>query len=205
MQILKTFLIAFVPFLFIVGCQFNEPLPFIGHSEVVNGDTIQHRIAPFEFLNQNNQKINNDKLKDNVYIADFFFTSCPSICPKVRIEMLKIYDTFEYNNQVKLVSHTIDPRNDTVEKLKRYADNLEVDHNKWYFLTGEKYALSDIAADSYFVSVLDDPTAPGGFEHSGKMLLIDKNGHIRAYSDGTNPKATSGFIKKIRQLLKEYE
>jgi len=201
---LRTFFFYFLCIFLITGCKTEQPLPFIGPSKTVNGDTIQYTIEPFEFLNQNNQKINNNKLKDHIYIADFFFTSCPSICPKVRIEMLKIYDAFKDNDQVKLVSHTLDPRNDTVEKLNEYASLLEVDHNKWYFLTGDKYALQEIAG-SYFVSAMEDPSAPGGIEHSGKMLLVDKTGHIRAYSEGTNPADTPGFIKKIKQLLKEYE
>lgn len=188
----------------LVACQPAGPLPIIGPSSIQNGDTIYHTIDPFEFVNQQNKPINNQKLKDNIYIADFFFTSCPSICPRVRIEMLKIYDTFETHPDIKLVSHTLDPRNDTPERLKRYADNLEVSSDKWYFLTGEKDDLMEISR-SYFVSALDDPDAPGGIEHSGRILLIDKTGHIRAYSEGTDPSQTSGFIRKVKQLLKEYD
>lgn len=187
-----------------MACQPAGPLPIIGPSSIQNGDTIYHTIAPFEFVNQHNKPINNQKLKNNIYIADFFFTGCPSICPRVRIEMLKIYDAFETHPDIKLVSHTLDPRNDTPEKLKRYADNLEVSADKWYFLTGEKDELMEISR-SYFVAALDDPDAPGGIEHSGRILLIDKAGHIRAQTEGTEPSQTSGFIRQVKQLLKEYD
>lgn len=186
------------------ACKPVEPLPKIGPTSIDNEDTLYHTIAPFEFKNQNNQPITNSTFKDNIYVADFFYTSCPTICPRVRIEMLKIYDAFEDHPNVKLVSHTLDPKRDTPEKLNRYASNLEVEANKWYFLTGDKDKLMDMA-DSYFVSALEDPNVPGGIEHSGKILLIDKEGHIRAYTEGTDPSATARFIKKIKQLLKEYE
>lgn len=189
---------------FLLACVSEAPLPKIGFSKIENGDTVHHVIPSFEFVNQNNEIISNSDFKDNIYITDFFFTSCPSICPKVKIEMLKIYDTFESNETVKLVSHTLDPKRDTVEKLNEYASHLEVDKKKWHFLTGEKDALWDIA-NEYFVTALEDPDAPGGLEHSGKILLIDKAGHIRAYSEGTNPKSTPGFIKNIKRLLREYE
>jgi len=117
--------------------------------------------------------------------------------------MLKMYDAFKDDPKVKLVSHTLDPKRDTVEKLKEYASHLDVDHNKWYFLTGDKDDIMDIA-ESYFVPAMEDPSAPGGIEHSGKVLLIDKKGHIRAFTDGTNPSATPEFIKDIKLLLSEY-
>ncbi len=198
--------VVFIPLLIVIlmACQPAEPLPKIGPMSIENKDTIPYTIASFEFLNQNKELISNNTFKDDIYVADFFFTSCPTICPRVRIEMLKIYDAFEDHPNVKLVSHTLDPKRDTPEKLNRYARNLEVDANKWHFLTGDKDKLMDMA-DSYFVSALEDPTVPGGIEHSGKILLIDKAGHIRAYSEGTDPSATVGFIKKIKKLLKEYE
>jgi len=186
------------------ACTASEPLPKVGPTSIENGDTIYHTIAPFEFVNQNNEPINNQKLKDDIYIADFFYTSCPTICPRVRMEMLKIYDTFESHPNVKLVSHTLDPNYDTVEILSQYATDLEVKASKWHFLTGDKEKLNDMAA-SYFVATFENDSIPGGIEHSGKMLLIDKSGHIRAFSEGTDPSATKGFIKKIKQLLKEYE
>lgn len=199
-----SFVYLIIVFWIFCACNTTEPLPRIGPSSLENGDTIYHTIAPFEFVDQNNEPINNQKLKDDIYIADFFYTSCPTICPRVRMEMLRIYDAFEDNPRVKLVSHTLDPKHDTVEKLHQYANDLEVKASKWHFLTGDKEKLNDMAA-SYFVSAFEDPSVPGGIEHSGKMLLIDKSGHIRAYSEGTDPSATKGFIKKIRQLLKEYD
>lgn len=186
----------------LLGCT-TEPLPYIGPQKIVNGDTLKHSIPTFNFINQNNDTVTNQNLKGKIYVADFFFTSCPSICPKVKIEMLKIYDEFLQEPDFKMMSHTMDPKRDTPEKLKTYAKNLDVNTNKWMFLTGNQDDLMDISNKGYFVSAEEDETAPGGFNHSGKIMLIDKNGRIRAYSEGTKPKETPILIKKIKQLLNE--
>jgi len=189
-------------FVMLTGCT-PEPLPYIGPEKIVNGDTLKHSIPEFKLINQNKDTVTNQNLADKIYVADFFFTSCPSICPKVKIEMLKIYDEFLQEPDFKMVSHTMDPRNDTPQKLKTYAKNLDVNTGKWMFLTGNQDDLLDISNDGYFVAATKDETAPGGFDHSGKIMLVDKNGHIRGYSEGTKPNETPIFIKKIKQLLKE--
>lgn len=129
--------------------------------------------------------------------------SCPSICPKVKKQMLRIYDRYENQDIVKLVSHTIDPKRDTPDRLKQYANNLNVDSNKWLFLTGDQDEILDIA-DAYFVTAMEDDNAPGGFDHSGKILLVDTKGHIRAFADGTDPKSVDDFFDDIDRLLYEY-
>jgi len=189
-------------FVLLVGCS-STPLPYIGPSKIVNGDTLYHSIPTFKFVNQNKDTVTNNDLLGSIYVADFFFLSCPSICPKVKIEMLKVYDEFINEPNFKMVSHTMDPDRDTPEKLKTYAKNLDVNTNKWMFLTGDKYELMELSNDGYFVAAMEDKTAPGGFDHSGRIMLIDKKGHIRGYSLGTKPNETPGLIKKIKQLLKE--
>jgi len=181
----------------------TEPLPFIGPTKIVNGDTLKHKIPTFELTNQNGDATTNNDLLGNIYVADFFFTSCPSICPKVKIEMLKIYDEFVNEPEFKMVSHTMDPKNDTPEKLKNYAKNLGVDTKKWTFLTGDKDELLDLSNEGYFIAAMEDENSPGGFDHSGRIMLIDKEGHIRGYSLGTLPNETPGLIQKIRQLINE--
>jgi protein SCO1/2 len=146
----------------------------------------------------------NQSLKDYIYVADFFFTSCPSICPKVMKEMMRIYESVKDDPQVKLVSFTIDPKRDDVRKLRLYADNLGIDHTKWYFLTGDKEATFALA-NTYFVAALEDPTAPGGFDHSGKIILVDKEGHIRSFSEGTDPENTPKIIADIKTLSASYQ
>ncbi|MDG2450661.1 MAG: SCO family protein [Saprospiraceae bacterium] len=182
-----------------------KELPIIGFQETLDDGTIKyHTIPPFSFVNQDSLKIENDSFKNKIYAADFFFTSCPSICPKVMKQMVRIADSQENNEKFRLVSHTIDPKRDTHEVLKIYADNLGIDQSKWHFLTGQKDELLDMA-DEYYVAAYEDPTAPGGFDHSGKILLIDTKGHIRAFCDGTDPDDVTQFIKDIDVLMAEYD
>ena len=146
----------------------------------------------------------NTDFENHIQVADFFFTSCPSICPKVMKEMYKIYEAVSDDQQIKLVSFTIDPKRDTPETLKIYADNLGINHDKWLFLSGDKEETFELA-NSYFVSALEDPEAPGGFDHSGKIILVDKKGHIRSFTEGTDPSTTDQFIKDIKKLSDSYK
>ena len=206
MQIRIIGIIAVIGF-FVVACESkssDKPLPIIGRLEIVDGDTIHHTITDFEFINQDSQLVTNQELTEYIYISDFFFTSCPSICPIVKKQMLRIYDKYKSNSMVKLVSHTIDPKRDTADKLKRYAADLGVDTDKWVFLTGDKESLLDIA-DAYFVAAYEDPDAPGGFDHSGKIILVDTKRHVRSFAEGTDPKDVDRFLKDIDKLLREYD
>ncbi len=192
--------------LYLQACQTptETKLPKIGNVIIENGDTLYHKIPPFSFINQDSMLVNNESLSSQIYITDFFFTSCPSICPKVMKSMLNIYEEFKDEKEIILVNHTIDPKRDTPAQLKSYATNLGVDHDRWFFLTGDKDELLDIA-DEYFVVALEDPEAPGGFDHSGKIILVDKEGHVRAFCEGTDAEEVKQFIPKVKQLLKEYE
>jgi protein SCO1/2 len=189
----------------LLACQPSlDPLPYIGDRTDISGHVIQHEISPFVFVSQLGDTIRNQDLRGKIYFADFFFTSCPSICPKVKKQMLRLYDRFGDHPDVLLVSHTIDPKRDSIHILKMYAENLEVDHSKWLFLTGVKEDLLDIA-DDYFVAAYEDPSVPGGFDHSGKILLMDKEGRIRSFCDGTDPDSVDRFMKDVDRLIKGYE
>lgn len=180
----------------------KKTLPIIGQVEIVDGDTIYHSIPDFKFVNQDSIYIDNASLSEYIYVSDFFFTSCPTICPKVKKQMLRIYDKFENEDKLKLVSHTIDPVRDNVETLKLYSSNLDVSSEKWFFLTGDKNKLLDMA-DDYFVVAYEDDEVAGGFDHSGKILLVDQNRHIRAFCEGTDPDDVTEFLKDIQHLLDE--
>lgn len=180
-----------------------EPLPILGNIDVVDGDTLYHTIPNFKFIDQDSQVVTNEDLDPYIYVSDFFFMSCPSICPKVKKQMLRVYDKFENEPLIKIVSHTIDPKRDTPEKLKEYSKNLEVDNAKWMFLTGDKDDIFEIAED-YFVAAFEDPDAPGGFDHSGMIILVDKSRHVRAFALGTEAEDVDEFMIKIQQLLDEY-
>ncbi|GLR17406.1 SCO family protein [Portibacter lacus] len=189
-------------FLF-ASCENDQPLPILGEKEVIDGVEVAHSIPDFSFLNQDSIVVTNEDLNSGIYVADFFFTHCPSICPLVTKEMLRIHDEFK-NENVKLVSFTMDPKRDTPAQLKNYSSKLEVEAPKWHFLTGDKDKLHDIATD-YFSVVIEDGDAPGGFNHTGKLLLIDKNRHIRAFCEGTDSEDVDDFILDIKKLLAENE
>jgi protein SCO1 len=179
-------------------------LPKLGNTIVENGREVSPKIRKFDYLNQDSIHITNDSLKNNIYITDFFFTSCPSICPKVMKQMLTLHDEFKNEELIKLVSFTLDPKRDTVGKLADYATKIGVKSNKWLFLTGDKDFTLELAND-YFVSALEDASAPGGFDHSGKIVLVDKEGHVRAFCEGTDPESIPKFKEEIKLLLKEYK
>ncbi len=186
-----------------LGCQSKpKKLPIIGQVKIVGQDTIYHKIPPFSFVNQDSMTVDNSTLSPHIYLADFFFTSCPSICPKVTKQMLRLHDKYKDNDRVRLVSFTMDPKRDDVNKLKLYSKNLEVSSSKWHFLTGNKDELLDLA-DDYFVVAYEDDEAPGGFDHSGKILLVDEKGHIRSFAEGTEPESVDELLKDVDILLNE--
>jgi len=182
----------------------SEPLPILGNKEIVDGETVYHTIRDWTFVNQDSVALSNKSLSDHIYISDVFFTSCPTICPKVMKQMLVLYDEFENDEMVKMVSFTIDPKRDDVERLKLYSSNLGVSSDKWHFLTGDKDNIYDVA-DDYFIVAHPDSDAPGGFDHSGKIILTDKQGRVRAFAEGTDPETIPPFIKAVKRLIKEYE
>lgn len=179
-----------------------ESLPIIGNHDIdpATGDTIYHRIPSFSFVNQDSQEVNNATFTGKAYVADFFFTSCPTICPKVKQQMLRIYDRFENDDRLLLLSHTIDTKHDSVPRLKKYADGLAVSSDKWHFVTGDRDEIYDIAND-YLSIAREDPDAPGGFDHSGWVILVDKNGQIRSFANGTIPEKMDGLMEDIDWLL----
>lgn len=199
---MKSLYFLFTLLLF-VACQQNNRLPFLGEPEQVGDSTVYPAIADFSFLNQDSQLVNNQLLADKIYVADFIFLSCPTICPVMTREMYKAYEAFEQDNRVVFVSHTIDPVRDTIPRLKSYAENLGAKSGKWHFLTGSQDEIIELAEKSYFATALPDSTAPGGFVHSGGLLLIDRNRHIRGVYNGTKPEETERLINDIKILLKE--
>lgn len=182
------------------------PLPHYGfHTTDPNtGDTIYHQIRDFSFVDQDSQFITPDYFEGKIYVADFFFTSCPTICPKVKAQMLRVFEKYKDDERVMLLSHTIDVRRDTVEHLKKYAQGLGVDTPQWRFVTGDRDSIYAITYD-YISTALDAPDAPGGFDHSGWILLVDENRHLRAYADGTKAEKVDVFLTQIDRLLAEME
>ena len=202
---LKTILSILLAFS-LLSCQEKQQpksLAYIGQHEIKDEDTLYYQIPPFSFLNQDSILINNKKLSDRVYVADFFYTNCPTICPIVTNQMLRIYDQYEGKQQLKLVSFVLDPKRDNVENLKSYAENIGVKNEDWYFLTGDKDRIWELA-EKFFVSVAPDPNDLDEIAHSGKIILVDKAGHVRGFAEGTSEEEVNSFMSKIDLLLREY-
>lgn len=190
---------------FLPSCQTDDkPLPIIGHKSIENGDTLYHQIPPFNFVNQDSQQVTAKTFKNKIYVVDFFFTSCPTICPVVKSQMMRIYDRFEKKDRLLFLSHSVDGRRDSVPRLKVYADNLGVDADRWHFVTGDITEIYDIAED-YFSVAKEDPTAPGGFDHSGRLILVDTKKHVRSFCDGTDKEDVDRFMEDIEKLLDEVD
>lgn len=189
----------------------KKVLPIYGNREpvtkMVNGkqvtDTIYQTIPPFKFVNQYGDSISNKTLNGNIYVVDFFFTTCPSICPIMHRNMLTVYNTFKIIGGFKIISHTIDPKHDSVPVLKKYADKLGITGNTWWFLQGKKEDVYTIAEKNYLVAVKKDSTAAGGYVHAGYFVLIDKQKRIRGSYDGTDPKQVDQMIADIKTLQSE--
>lgn len=166
-------------------------------------DTLYQTIPQFKFVNQYGDSITNKSLDGDIYVADFFFTTCPSICPIMARNMLKVYNTFKSTGDFKIISHTIDPKHDSVPVLKKYADKLGVSGNTWWFLQGKKEDTYSIAEKNYLVAVRQDSTAAGGYVHAGYFVLVDKQRRVRGAYDGTDPKQVDQLIDDIKTLQTE--
>lgn len=170
---------------------FYRDLPFIGEKTVVenNGvmDTLYHTIPEFALIDQDSNTFTEKDMLGNIYVVDFFFTSCPTICPKMAAHLLDLQNKFANRDDVKILSHTVDPGNDTPEKLRKYAEMVHANTDQWTFLTGKKEKIYDLAFKGYFASAMVDETAPGGFLHSNLIFLVDKQGRLRgSYDDKDN-------------------
>ncbi|HHP7242137.1 MAG TPA: SCO family protein [Cyclobacteriaceae bacterium] len=208
-----TYIFLILGFSACVDVESHFELPVLGRQQIVEKmvdgkmvkDTLPHTIADFSFVNQDSAVVTNEDLKDKIYVADFFFTTCPTICPIMKKEMLRVYEAYKGNEEVAILSHTIDPEHDTVALLKQFAQNLSVDTKQWQFLTGDKDEIYDIGEESYMVVANEDPDQPGGFIHSGAFILVDKKRRIRGIYDGTQKNSVDILIKDIKRLLKAYE
>lgn len=185
--------------------------------EIVGGES--HKIDNFSLVNQNNQIVNNDSLRGSIYVANFFFTNCPNICPVMTKNMSYLQSNLKVYPNIKFVSYTVDPVNDTPERFLEYIEemrrkNVNIDLKNWDFLTGEKDDIYKLAM-SYFANAKEDSIAPGGFLHSEYFILIDKEGQIRSGKDkfdntigaydGTNEIHMKNLIDDVKVLMAEYK
>lgn len=192
----------------------GQRLDNVGASNEEDDKLVKIGPAPkFELTNQDNIKISNDFYKGKVYVLEFFFATCPSICPKMNANMLTIEKTFFGNPNFGIVSITIDPAHDTPEVLKEHAKLLGVKSTNWNFLTGDKDYIYGLSNKGFNIYAGENSKVKGGFEHSGLFALIDKNGNIRCrkddfgnpilYYDGLEKKGIRDIQQDIQSLLKE--
>jgi protein SCO1/2 len=166
-------------------------------------DTLYATIPAFSFVNQYGKTITDKDVDGKIYVADFFFTTCPSICPIMQRNMLAVYNEFKADTMVKILSHTIDPKHDTVPALKAYADKLGITGNSWWLLLGKKEETYQLAEKHYLVAV--NEKGQGGYVHQGWFVLLDKQKRIRGAYDGTDKKAVDQLISDMHTLEQEYK
>ncbi|WP_159466724.1 SCO family protein [Dyadobacter sp. 3J3] len=208
---MKLYKVGFVALVVLFSSCETKKLPFYGEPEVtkkvVDGKETEQTVYPtipdFSFINEDKEIVSDKDFKGKVYVADFFFVTCPTICPVMKKNMLTVYEEYKDNPDVKILSHTIDPEHDTPEVLKKYATDLGVTGKMWQFVTGDKEKIYDIGQKHYMVSALEDSSQAGGYIHSGAFVLVDKDRHIRGMYDGTTKDGTAKLIKDLATLLKE--
>ena len=163
-----------------------------------------HSIADFKLINQNGDTITQNNYANKIYVADFFFTTCPSICPVMTANLAEVQDEFKDDNEVLLLSHSVTPEIDSVAQLKKYAVEKGVIDQKWNLVTGDKKQIYELARKSY-MAVMDDGDG-GAYDmiHTENFMLIDKERRIRGYYDGTNKEEVEKLIRDIEILKSTY-
>ena len=190
----------------------NKPtryLPIFGPKEYESKhgktDTSYHTIQNFQFTDQDGKAITQETFKESIYVTDFFFTTCHSICPIMSNQMERVYTKYKGNKEVKFLSHTVDPEIDTVEQLKAYAIKHNADAAQWMFVTGDKKALYDIARTGYLLNAEQGDGGPDDFIHTQNFALIDKDKRIRGFYDGTDSTDIYHLMQDLDLLLAEYK
>ena len=162
-----------------------------------------HKISDFKLTNQNGKEITQANYKDKIYVADFFFTTCQDICPVMTKNMYQLQEELKNDNEVLLLSHTVIPEVDTVEQLKEYAIENNVDDSKWNLVTGDKKQIYELARKSY-LAVEDSNFNEFDMIHTENFMLIDKEKQIRGFYDGTNSEEINRLLKDIEILKQSY-
>lgn len=185
-------------------------LPIVGevdvHYRTVNGkeiaDTVYHKVPDFKYINQDSVWISSADLKDKIWVTDFFFTHCPTICPPMTTNMKRLnVMTEDLKKHIQFLSFSIDPYRDSPTRLRAYIGEHGIKATNWYFFTGEEEATHNLAKE-FFNGAEKDETIPGGFGHTPYFALVDTKGHVRGIYDGTNSDAIDSLANDIRILLK---
>ncbi len=188
-------------------------LPYYGQHDfgkvIKNGeevyDTIYHTVPEFFLTAQDSSLFTNENVAGKIHVVNFFFTSCPSICPAMIAQMKRLQSNTTDIEELVFMSHTIDPRRDTLARLNAYISEKELDTHNWFFLYGEQQYVHDLGLEGYIINAMEDNQADGGFLHSEQFVLVDREGHIRGLYVGTETEQVDQLEKDIRKLIaKEY-
>lgn len=217
---------AFGLICFAIGCKSGsatkenidtQPLPFLGQHDVemrqleagvMVADTAYYTLPKFVFTNQFKEQISHRDYLGKIFVAEFFFSHCRSICPIMSAQMARLQQLVKNENrqqEVWFLSHSVDPLYDVPDTLKAYGEKLDADFTTWNFVTGQPKDIYWQAESGYMLSAFPSDTADGGFFHTDKLTLVDREMHIRGYYDGTSTKEVDKLFKDIKRLLNEYE
>lgn len=191
---------------------FHQKLAYFGEvrfdSSLINGaykkDTIYHTIPDFRLRSQEGKEISQAEFKNKIYVADFFFTTCRTICPIMSNQMGKVAEHYKDNATVLFLSHTVNPKYDTVAAMNAYAKAHNAKPGKWFFVTGDKKQIYDLARNAYLLSATEGNGGPADFVHTQNFALVDKEKRIRGFYDGTDSTDIKKLITDIDILLGEY-
>lgn len=186
--------------------QESEPLPILGRhqTKTIEGkdSLVHHQIPDFELWNQYGDSFGSSDLNEKIYLTEFFFTSCPSVCPKVAVQMEAIHQSLQDVPEFALVSFTLDSKRDTPENLFAYAEKKGVNHSNWFFLNGEADLVYTLAEEGYYAAAYNDKTEEkDNIMHDGVLVLVDTDGHIRGMYDGMDRSTVSKVKRDVRKLL----
>lgn len=205
----KTGIFLFVFFIVLATAFVTYSLKYLKKEEklpVINANS-GHHVRPFSFVNQEGDTITEQDTKGKICVIEYFFTTCKGICPRMNENMAEVYKAFKGDNDVLILSHTVDPIKDTVAAMKAYSLRFEADPKQWMFLTGDKKELYDAARYSYLVSAVEDTLAvdiQSDFIHTDRFVLVDKDGYVRGrFYKGTDINEVRQLIGDIKMLKKE--
>lgn len=202
-----------IPLIFIVWFFLREKdnaplreLPYFGPKKALKvNDTSYHSIPDFEFINQYNEKVTKKTVAGKIYVTEYFFTTCQSICPIMNTNLERVYKEFKNEPKFMILSHTVDPEIDSVAVLMDYAKLHGVSDKRWLFLTGEKPKLYEMARKGYVLNAEEGKGDSDDFIHTQNFALIDDKGHIRGFYDGTDSLEINRLIMEIKLLIQDHD
>jgi protein SCO1/2 len=203
--------LALVGFLFTACNESYTPLPIVGNYDLdyktVNGkevvDTIYPKMVEFSYLNQDSILIRSSDMKGKIWVSDFFFTSCPTICPTMTTQMKRLNNELsDLASEIQFMSFSINPKTDNPSRLSAYIKKYEITAKNWYFFTGDEEKTHRLGIENFQIFAGKDPESAGGYAHAPAFTLVDRNGYIRGVYIGVEPDDVDRMAKDIRLLLK---